>query len=403
MADTGLWGTAVGSHVAAQELLDAALGYSTVGVQGAHERYYNAEALEKETKAKENQQLFDLMQRQAAGQPIGPPGPGRPPVSMSERLNDLAQTAMNAGLVTKAQELAKNAALVGQREESAGASAAGAAVNRLKAIRERAELNGQLFGGATDEATWQQAGQLWQFQTGLPNPYKGVPYSKELADRINSAALSTKERLDAQEKELARGALNAFRDRRLGQHDTENAIRESRLALAQAREDRLAKAGGGKTVSSPATSEITQAKRLIQRDYENLKAPDLDDGAYAIAAEARALRKSNPALDANVALQQAYNNAKQAGDFVTLREGFFGYGGKQGFRGAGKTPQAPAAMPKDSSQLQKDRYYVSPTGLVGKWNGKGFEVVPGGRASGIGRPLSPGNGNPDAEADDEEE
>lgn len=397
MAESGMWGTAVGGSEAAKEMLDAALGLSRIDLEGAHTRYYGAGAQKLELEANEQKQLVELMQRQAAGVPAGPEG------SLADQMDALARTAMNAGLVTKSQELAKNASLVRQREASAGASATTASLNRLKVVREQAELTGQLFGGAKSSDDWSRANTLWEFQTGTPSPYASVTYDPELVGRINSSALSTKERIDAEEKRLSRQALEGFRTRRLGQHDLENEISEARLALARAREARLAKAGGGRGVSSPSTSETDQARSLIKRDYPDLQPEDSQDAAFSVAAEARALRRANPALDANVALQQAYNNAKTAGDFQVLRRGVTlpligNVGGKQGFRGAGKTPETAAPLPKDTTTLQAGRYYLSPNGMLGKWNGKTFEIV-----TSRGRPLSGDNRRPADEEDEDEE
>jgi len=394
MAESGMWGTAVGGSEAAKEMLDAALGLSRIDLEGAHQRYYGAGAQKLELEAAEQKQLVELMQQQAAGVPEARA------TSLADQMDALARTAMNAGLVTKSQELAKNASLVRQREASAGSSATTAALNRLKIVREQAELTGQLFGGAKSPDDWSRANTLWEFQTGAPSPYESLPYDPALVERINSSAVSTKERIDAEEKRLSRQALAGFRGRRLEQHDLEREIREARLALARAREARLAKAGGGRGVSSPSTPETDRASSLIKRDYPDLPAADSQDAAFSVAAEARALRRANPALDANVALQQAYNNAKTAGDFQTLRRGLpiLGWGGKQGFRGAGKTPETAAALPKDTATLQAGRYYLSPSGMLGKWNGKTFEIV-----TSRGRPLSPDNRRPADEEDEDEE
>jgi len=394
MPESGMWGTAVGGAAAGKEMLDAALGLSEIELRGAHQRYYGAGAQKLEAEAKEQQGMAELMQRQAAGMPT------EGSVSIADRMDSLARAAMDAGLVTRSQELAKNASLVRQREASALTSGTTAALNQVKLVRDRAELTGQIFGGATDETTWAQTHRLWEFQTGQPSPYANQPYSSELVERINATALSTKERADAEASRLTREGLAGFRTARLAQHDTENRIREARLALARAREARLAKAGGGRTVSSPGTSEVDQARRLIGRDYTNLEAADLGDAAYSVAAEARALRRSNPALDANVALQQAYNNARAAGDFQTLSRGILGFGKKQGFRGTGKSPETAMSLPKDRldpKAYQKDRYYIGDKGVIGLWTGTTMQLL-----TSRGRPLSPGNGRPVDEEDEEE-
>ena len=396
MPDSGMWGTAVGGSAAAKEMLDAALGLSEIDLRAAHERYYGAGAKKLELEAQEQEQLGELMRKQALGQA----GPEARPMSLADSMDDLARTAMQAGLINRSQELAKNASLIRQREASATSSGTTAALNRIKQVRERAEMTGQIFGGATDQAAWETTHRLWEFQTGTPSPYANMPYSKELVERINSTALDTKARADLEEKRLSREALEGFRSSRLAQHDTENDIRNARLLLAKQREKRLAKAGGGRGVSSPSAGETDQAGRIITRDYPDIAAADLQDAKFAIAAEAKALRRSNPALDANTALQQAYNEAKAAGDFQLLSRGLpiLGWGRKEGFRGTGKTPETAAAIPKNSSQLQIDRYYTNAAGLTGRWNGKTFEIV-----TSRGRPLSGNNRRPNDTGDEDED
>lgn len=405
MADLGpLWGTPAGRIAAGQQDLEGALALSTVDTQAAHSRLYAAQAEKFETEARENQQLMALMQRRAA-QAL--PGEQGTELSMSEQLMRLSADALAAGLPTRAAAIAKDASLVGQREASAASSASTTRLNNIKIIRDRAELNGQLFGGATDQKTWEQAGRLWEFQTGLPNPYEGVPFSKDLAARINSAALSTKERLTLEEQELSRKGLERFRNKRLGQHDQEIEIRKAQQKLRETREARLAKAGGGKAVSSPTTAEVSQAKNLVRRDFPGLEGNDLNEAVYSIAAEARALRQANPALDASVALQQAYNNARAGGDFEAvpprrvLGMDIPGTGGGTRYRGAmrGVEPLPMAQGIVNKGALVKDKYYQGAGGVIGRWTGTGFEIgVPG-----SGRSLSSNNGGSEPDPDDEEE
>ena len=113
MPESGMWGTAVGGAAAGKEMLDAALGLSEIELRGAHQRYYGAGAQKLEAEAKEQQGMAELMQRQAAGMPT------EGSVSIADRMDSLARAAMDAGLVTRSQELAKNASLVRQREASA--------------------------------------------------------------------------------------------------------------------------------------------------------------------------------------------------------------------------------------------------------------------------------------------
>ena len=387
------------------ELAQAASFPSEIRLRNAQ-----AGALEQSTAAEKR--LGELMmQMQAGGQPgddselgslaggtAGIPAPAKP-ASMADMLDKLSTMAAGAGLATKAQDLAKNAALIRSREASQLSAATTARLNQLKMIRETAGLQGQLFGGATDEASWNTANALYEFQTGMPSPYRGVQFSPALAQQINDSAMTAKERADAEEKAIKQKELDTYRKARLAQLDRQNELREAAQRTREERERRLAKAGGGSAVSSPTKSETDQAARLIRKDFSGMDAADLNDAAFNLASEARALRKQNKALDAGTALQQAYNAAVAAGDFQTDSGiGGFGFRRKTTYSGRGKTVDTPAPIPADRKQLIVDRYYVNPQGQVGRWTGKGFLVE---------RPLSGNNrrvnAEPDTEPDDDQD
>lgn len=395
--DMGMFGAPIGithagefaqTQAQTQEALARAASYP------AEIRLRNAQAekLEQETSAEER--LGRLM-----SQMLVPDGPGARSTSMADQLDTLAIMAARARLATKAQDLAKNAALIRSREATQLSAATTARLNQLKMVRENAGLQGQLFGSVTDEASWNTANALYEFQTGMPSPYRGVQFSSALVQQINDSAMTAKERADAEENTIKQQELDAYRKSRLAQIDRQNELRAAAQRTREERERRMAKAGGGSAVSSPAKSETDQAARLIRKDFSNMDAADLNDAAFNLASEARALRRQNKALDAGTALQQAYNAAVASGDFQT-DSGYAGTGfrKKTTYSGRGKTADTPAPIPADRKQLTVDRYYVNPQGQVGKWTGKGFLIE---------RPLSGNNrrvnAEPDTEPDDDED
>ena len=419
MAD--LFGAPLGDMAFQQNELTKANTQHTLGevaMQPTTQRLRAAQAKQLEQEIAQNEKFAELM-RLTAGEranispeliesgTVGEEGAtmeqlalnpqGAPRVSIADQLDIIAKNAAGAGLITKAQELAKSSALIRSREAVQGKAEADQNLARLKLVRERAELQSQLLGGVTDEESWQNANALYEFQTGQKSPYAQVPYSPELVERLNQAAMTARERAELAEREQVRRNTEAYRKSRLRQIDTQNDLRKKQQELAREREKRLAKAGGGKGVVSPGKNELDQAARLVKKDYSGLEAVDLNDAAFTIASEARALRKANPALDANTALQQAFNNAVQAGDFQVVQKGIAGFGRKETFSGRGKTPAAPAPIPPKKEELKSGRFYVNPQGQVAKWTGKGFVIE---------RPLSGNNGrvdDPDLEDDEDEE
>lgn len=418
MAD-GMFGSPTGTSAAIQDEYRSAATQEALGrlaMQPVEQRLNLARAEQAELALMQEKQMAGLMQQQKmAASPelaalvesgtAGPAGANMERLALGERkqngsiadrFDELAVMAADSGLVTKAGEAAKVAALLRSRQAAADSSIATQRLNQLKGIRENAELIGQLIGGATDQASWEYQNALYEAHTGRRSPWADQPYSSELVKQINSQAMSAKERVDAEEKKLQQASTDAYRKRRLAQIDSDRAIRAARAATAKAREERLAKAGG-KGAGSPATGDVSQARTLVQKEFPDIEGADLKEAAFTIAAEAKALAKKNPALDMNQALRQAFAAAKKAGDFKVIPSNVLGYGGKATFSGAGKTPQTPASLPKKPTDLVSGRYYTNASGAVGKWTGKGFEVV--------GDLLSGDNSDPDDEEDldDEEE
>ena len=317
--------------------------------------------------------------------------------SVADQLDTLSQAALGEGLITKGTALAKDAALVRSREATTRSAAATQRLNQLKAIREQTVTVGQFFGDPRikSEDDWQQAQARYAMQGGGA-PFAGVPYSPQLVKGIARDALSTKEEIDSEEKRLTRGETQNYRRDLLDQRRRSNDIRGFLADVAERREKRLEKSGGGRGVSSPRDADIEQVKRLIKKDFPGFKdsAAELGEAAFAVASEARALMRSNSALNPAMAIQQAYSAAVQAGDLREVPRRFLGSIPR--YVGRGKTaatalPIPDGAKPED---LEKDKYYITGRGRL-RWTGKGFEVS--------GRMLSGGNGRPNEDEEDEDE
>ena len=384
MADLGMFGSPIG-EVRYEDMLQsraaAQASLATAATAPAHARLYNAQAGKLEEEAGQ-ERMMGTLARQAGG---------RTPV---EQLESLAELAMGAGMVTKGTELAKTASLVRAREARALAAGATTDKTNLEIVRAEAEMVGRAFADVKDQAGFDAANAFYERSTGMPSPFRGQFYSKPGVEQIRNQALSVQQQVEAAGKGVDRTDREAYRKRRLEQLDTENRLRELRANIARDAERRRAKSGSGKEVSAPNRAEMTQAEILITKDWPNLPADELEESTFSVAAEARRLRRANPALSADEALRRAYLKAREAGDFEQVSSGVLGRFKKDKYSGGGRTAATPLPMPTDSKRLTKDRWYQSPNGLVGKWNGTGFE---------IGRPLSPGNGRTNAEDDDDED
>lgn len=386
---------------------------SDVAMAPVRRRLIEAQAGKLEEEVATAKRFRDLMMGVQQSDPLagigGPEGVGAvamdtKPISLADQIDGAARLAMGGGFIEKAADLAGKAALVRAREARQADSLAGASNKVLQFVRDDAKLTASLLADVKDQDSWNRANALYTFQTGRPSRYASVPFSPELVKSIRDGAISTEKQADLEEKRLKREADERYRKQRLGQIDTQNEIRDRRLTLEREREERLSKAGGGKTVAGPAKAEVDQAARLIRKDYPDLQAADLNDSAYSIAAEARALRKRNPALDANTAIQQAIAQAVQDGDFKTSMKEMGGLKipgtSKSEYLGRGKTAATPAAIPADKGQLREGRYYVNGQGQVGVWTGQGFKLT---RALSVDNSRVGGTSDDDDEDDDNDE
>lgn len=374
-------------------------------------RKLDAESAKLETEAAESERMARLMAGAFTGSARAPRGfasdfdaqafgTEAKPVSMADQLDEVARLAGVAGLVGKAESLAKTSSLIRAREARAAQSAASRDKTLLDIRKEGAEMIGRTFGNVSDEASWDTANRLYEFQTGQRSPYAGVPYSADLVENIKQNALSLKDQADIEDKDLDRERKENYGNKRLQISGIMAEIAALRLQLEKAREKRLARAGGGRQVSSPNQEEISQAKKIVTKNFPALDATELKDAAFAIASEARALRKQNPALDANTALWQAYVAAQRNGDLSNVSKGIgiAGLGRKDRYTGMGKTPETAAAIPAKQADLIRGRYYTNAQGQVAEWTGKGFRVTGDIRA-----PLLGDNSATDTEADDDED
>ena len=357
-------------------------------------RLHTAQAEKAEAEVEKDRALAELSRKAFAGG--GAAGPARP-VSMADQLDNLATLAAEAGMVDQAQRTAASAALIRSREAAGKAAQVTQALNQQKMLKEATGVMAQYFGAATDAESWQRANELYAFQTGRQSPYASVPFSENLVDQINQSALTSKERYDLMEKELTREGLREYRDKRLKQHDVLATISRSRLELARQRETRLAKAGGGKQVGVPSSTETRLAKTFIDKDYpaDNFNIEGREEAAITIASDARALRRQNPALDPAAAMRLAYENAKRSGDFQVTANKWAKSDAK--FERRGRDPQTPLAMPKAASEAVPGRFYSTPKGTL-LWNGDKF--LSGAEAA---RWLSTNNGRDESSTEDDDE
>lgn len=343
MAD--MFGSPIGTSQYLADRVKSINAVTNAELMPSQKRLYEAKAAESE---------FEVQQARSAGEALalaaaGAGADGEKAPSMASLLRKAAEGAAKRGLTVQAQKLAESAALVDSREASAMNSQANARLHQIQAIRQNAEAQGQFFGTATDEESWQLAGQMFTFQTGLPNPYENIPFSPEIVNRIKQSAVDVEKQLDLEIRRMGQLETKDFRDRRLRQHEETLRIRRAEQAIREARERRLAREGGsGSGVARPNRDQIRQVKELFLEDgIEYDKVDNSQQVAYDISSRAEELRKQNRGLGSGEALHQAYDEYKASGALTVteIDSGSLLKRNKKQFRGKSKpiTEQLPDA------------------------------------------------------------
>ncbi len=416
----GMFGAPIGD-LAYQEnyrdnLLTGIKGQEMLGqiaMQPFQARKLAAEADRAEIELQQNKQFAAMMAQKMGGSTTT--AKDGSPLSLSNQMDSLAKMAMSAGMLDKGTKLAATAATIRSREDAAAASRVRAQQGLLTIDKDNANFLGRVFGGAKTQEEWNHANALFSFVTRRPSPMQNVPFSEELVKEINDQAQTTHERLTLEDKRLQREETKRKDDAAIEDKRLAREIRQQNTDIRRQREERLARAGGGKAVTSPNKMETDRARSIIKKDFPDLADEDVGDAASTVASEARALRRSNPALNMDQALAQALLAARQAGDFQAEAGGTFSKD-KTRYLGRGKTPETAAIVPMDgkkvdTAKLVKGRFYVGIGGKIAKWNGKTMEMQGGTRGlSGDNNRGGEGGGGgepddnePDDDFDDEEE
>lgn len=376
----------IASQKAAQ---DAALAPVHLEHEQALTREATARATRVETEAEGEKRAAALMAQQLSStDPSGAPKP----VNLSDLLLGQAHIYAASGLPGKATLALTGASTVMAHEAVAA---------NQKALREEQDLRAKsalftrfagMMDGVTDQDTWTRANQTYKAAFGKDSPYANQPYDPEVVASIKANALTAKQKTDvdlAAKQEARRQATAASTAaHRAVQDETARAD----LRLRQAREDRLAKAGG-KDVGSPNTAETKAASRLLQAQPGLVSDEDLEVAAFDVAAQARGKRRANPGLTSDEAIRQVIAEKRAAGDFTPgektpwyMKDGKPKYGVVEPLPASGKR-----------ADLVVGKKYKNGSGVVQEWTGSGWKK-PGPATTPTAAPA--GGGAPD---DEEEE
>ncbi len=413
MADDslGMFGSPVGEYRADQQAqlqADTQLKLGQVAMQPAQQREHEAKAGIAELSLANQQRMAEQLQQRLIRQAQGT---AAQTTDTAGQLEEIAEMSLNAGLITQGSNTAKAAGYLRGRAAQVEHWQALQQKTALETKAKQIGLLGSLVNNVTDQASWDRAMAIYQFNTGEPSPYAGIPYSPELAGQIRDGAISAGKQIELKLREEENASKERNRSSAEKLRDVRIRTEDERARIAREREDRLAKNGGGRVPTTP-TEDIRQATRLITKDFPKLEGTL--EAASSIASEAQLLLRRNPALDRGQAIQQAFNTAKLRGDFHEFEEaGMFGTGfgadvggsKKQKYTPGGHTPETALALPKSDREAAVGKHYKLANGTIVQKlpNGK-FGVVKGAVAAPIrtATPLAPDTSDNAAPDDDDD-
>lgn len=304
-------------RAALQNALQSEESLGRLAMQPVARRKAEIEVAKGELELEQERKFTQLLTDPGAGMDAAASGK---PVSVESTLDNLAVRAANAGLVDRASTLAKNAADIRSKKQTALNQQTQAELNKYRAIVTQTEAMGQLLGGVTDQQSWEAANAQWSIMTGQPSPFADIPYNPKVVKQLNDASLSAKERAMLKMRETEQAATIEYRKRMIANSEARTDIADRR-ATAAADVARNKEKAGGKTAVIPAPTkqdieEVQRQMRLEGIDTSKISGDSLRSTAAAIASRARELQRDNKALNRSEAIGQAFADAQKNGDLA---------------------------------------------------------------------------------------
>lgn len=348
----------------------------------AQTRLLDANASKVEEELAGQKRLSAAMAEAAKNAPPDSVGAGATP-SLANPIEAAARAAYAAGLPAEGVKFAEGAALVRTREATQATADAQRQAAVLKLKLERIDTIGRLAGSAKDQGSLDAANANYAKMFGEVSPFAGLSY-EEAAPRLQAArewSLTEKQKMELAIKQSEADSKDRNRASAIDYRGFREEILQQEQDLREAREARLAAKDGkagvkGAAVGSPTGAEQGEATRLLKEEFPNWPADELKSASYAVASRARGLRRANKALEADEALQQAFEEAKASGAYE-VQDSLMGLRKKTHFNreklqqvpltGAGTAGVKPAAngLPSGSKQIGTSKgkpVYETPDG-----------------------------------------
>lgn len=312
--------------------------------------------------------------------------------SLANPLEVTADIYAKGGAPGKAMELYKAASEIRKRESDIENDAVLAEQRRLENIVKGSDLVSRTLGIARNQSEWEHGIEQLREQGIMEPEYleqlSQMEYNPDVAAYFNEQAISAADR--------ARNAISTAGQERLERQSAATRAQEERKIRLQAQRDTAQerhrvweRKTGGKnapSATSPSERDILSAKRMLKTEvFRDIPDDDEDLAAASeyVASQAKSILQNNKAITWDVAVQQAILRGQQDGalsiDSGKTRDWFdprSDVPAKAKFKAPlGRTPEAPAPVPKTEKEMKKGHYYISSKGIV-QWDGsKGIPVT----------------------------
>jgi hypothetical protein len=153
-----------------------------------------------------------------------------------------------------------------------------------------------------------------QYGIKLPADWKNKPWTEETKKELKEQSMTLVQKAEEARKNADEKRKQKETDAKVDLDNATTALRKAQTTAVKDRDERTGKAGG-KNAAPITKNDVETVFDKIKHDdpSASLEDTDVDGVARLIAADASDRARRNPALSKDVALQQAYAEAKRNG------------------------------------------------------------------------------------------
>lgn len=325
--------------------------------------------------------LADEMQRLASGDQSTTAGGSTDPTDMMMGMSkNMVQASMRAGAVQDAEQWAGRYTQMQGHKNTALKQAAQAKMaenrERLQDFDEVSRRVDMIQALPLDQQipAYNDMNRYFEAKRKEPVPWANLQWSPQTAEILKNAALTQKQKIDAQFKDERAQYLQDRTSSILDLREQKLELDKQKAENDRLRREKLDKVAGDKA-ATPSKDEVNAARDLIRSDYPDIKGPDLQSAAEDIAFKAKDLRTKNPGVSPAEARARAYLDVKENLDTKSSSTNILGVdipgtaSKSTVYRKTrpGASPDLAMPIPDDPSARKEGSWYINPKGVAAQW------------------------------------